>query len=747
MANLAGFDTILEFSRGFVEDTFLSTSRGVLAGGDKDDTFAPPFSWSLTFPVVSTVATAQIIIQNVHLSATPQTTDIAIRFEFSGSSLMLPFFPQPLSQLAGSMTLSGRLALALDDKRVTLVLETGSVNVTCDFDAASKSLMNSQFANLAAWIKNGAEGMLQSQIRSVPTATLGPLPLTVNTLTASEDPTVVNAMPALRWIDGETLGIFGQYRIAPLGNPALKTTGDLDPTVRRGIAILYSEAGFEQVWAHPSIRSYVRDTVGEVKRGEFLAQEKAKTGNNGAPTEAEITAAQANLSTWLASSDGVATVAAQTPPPTGGGVLPRHVDPPDPFPGTEAQVREISASLVRGAIQVHYRADAEIFCGTVKVEQSMRFPFSIAPGGGVAVDQPIKDPVSTDIPSDMLCRAALTAIGAAIGGISGGIAGFFALSLTFSFVEDRIAEKIAQIAYKPGAPQALGIPVSWTAIQCDESGLIVRGNIHGVVADPVPFNPTVAIAVRMDRIDDSTTLRQSNAKTNELTGVLCKPPEGAVFHYRRAVGLWKVTLTIHAQDVPLPVKVGDWYVQLGYRVKSLGFLTVHLDEQRHVLRPGDLTAPATVWNPEPPLEGALVENTEVHLKVEALDEPGFVLTTNWSNLNYVLEVTTSVVDASGRLWSPSVRVFVDGLVITPGEDIQTFLMECDRFLHRLNDRFAKSIRVSPWDSRFAELDRLRNDLFASFKRGEVGIASALGDAAKEHGDAPVFQIILGKFRR
>jgi hypothetical protein len=740
--NLAGFDAILEFSRGLLEDTFLSTTRDILPGGDPNDTFAPPFSWPLSITASGANGDALVIVKQVQLIGVAGSTTIQLRFSFADSSLNLSLLPGPLSLIAGELVLTAQLSVGLNAGNTSLNLNTGSAIVTCDFTNESKTKMNAQIPGLADLIRTAIENQLQQQIRTVASTTLAPLPFTINSSSNSEIATVVTVLPSLRWITAEVLGLFAMYRLVPAGNPALKSDTDLEPGQRRSVAALLSPQGFQQVYGCPTVRQYVRDTVGAPILQNNIAQEKAMAGNTGEPTPAQKQAAIDKLNMFLSSPDGVRLLADQTPSPCGNGSLTQHVNPPDPFPGTDAHVREISLALEPQRIRVHFRADAEIFCGDVEVQQTLHFPIS-ANYGTIKIGEPIKDAPSTNVSGGLLCKAALAAVGAAVGGLTGGLAGFFALVFVHMFLEDPVGKKIAEIAFKPGSfSPNVGVPVSWRTLVCDETGLRLSGVVYGVVADPTPFEPTVEITVAQKK--HLPSIRPlPEGETDQLTGVVCVPPRGTKFHFTRGVANWEITLGIQSKDVPLPLTVGTWYLQFGYRTKSFGYTMVHFDEARYPISPGPLIVWGTVWNPEPPLSGELVENTNIHLEITAAPKPGFVLKTQNTDLNYFLWVTTTVVDAANNVWDVAKKVAVDGKSIVLGDDAKQFIKDCEKHLKDLNDRFAKSHVVPPWDQRTDLVDRLREDLMAGLRHGTVGLASALGEASAKIGEKTVFNLILG----
>ena len=83
MPNTAGFDVVLELSRGFLEDTFYSAPRSLFPNGDVNDTFAPPFSWPFSFSGINGSGDAQLIVDQAYLLGLPGSADVLFRFVFS----------------------------------------------------------------------------------------------------------------------------------------------------------------------------------------------------------------------------------------------------------------------------------------------------------------------------------------------------------------------------------------------------------------------------------------------------------------------------------------------------------------------------------------------------------------------------------------------------------------------------------------------------------------------------------------
>lgn len=127
------------------------------------------------------------------------------------------------------------------------------------------------------------------------------------------------------------------------------------------------------------------------------------------------------------------------------------------------------------------------------------------------------------------------------------------------------------------------------------------------------------------------------------------------------------------------------------------------------------------------------------------DRPGFLLRTRYSDLNYVLKIQATSVDAEDKVWTSVIFLTIVGKVIVLGDDIKQLLKDCNDWFRKLSARFAKSHKTQPGDTHILNAaGKFREDIVASFRRGEVGISATLREAVAEIGELqPVANLIVG----
>jgi hypothetical protein len=470
------------------------------------------------------------------------------------------------------------------------------------------------------------------------------------------------------------------YRRVPAGNALFKGDSDLLPGERRSIALVLSPEGFHQMFGCPSVTAFVRDTVGGGIRQGIIADIKNRDGNSGDATAKENADADAALNARLSSPDGISSLASQTPAPCGTGVLDFHVNPPDPFPGTDAHVREISVALEPGGVRVHFHADADVFCGSVDVSQDLHYHLSVHVGI-VQISTPVKDSPSTGFSGSSFCKAALVAIATPIYSFVGDLAALFSFSILESIIAGIIGDKLLDIDVKPQTiSPSLNTYIDWKDILCDTSGLRLNGALLGSVIDPQPFQPRLDIIVtKRTDVTIFVVPEPTSGETTKLTGVVCPIPAGTTLHFTRTVRDRQTTIAAKPHDLPLPITVGPWTVQFGYIYRSYGHEYGQYDAAIYPLVGGKLNVKTTAWDPEPLLDGTIVQNKNVTIFVTpTTDEMGFEIDTYRGDLNYVMKIQTSVIDAEGKTWNSQIYLTITGKIIDPGDDIKQLLADCAR---------------------------------------------------------------------
>jgi len=283
MAELAGFDVIVEAHIDTIVDFINQYPFTNPIDGQPIYVLGGPFSTDLNVNLGGSLGTVPMrLILSFELEPVIHQPLAKLVASFEGGASISA--PPSLNHIGGTLTLTAKLTLAsppsANAQQATLpqtpVLDISASAVDVALDAQTRSTVD-------AALGTGTADLLQNALNDAITLLLPFMPVvklptagagfTVALGQDSTDPTVLAALPALAWIDAETMGLFGYYRAAATGGDvAIKTTGDLGTENEefcygqpgpvsvlpgRRLAVLMSPGAFHQVIACPAIRQNV----------------------------------------------------------------------------------------------------------------------------------------------------------------------------------------------------------------------------------------------------------------------------------------------------------------------------------------------------------------------------------------------------------------------------------------------------------------------------------------------------------
>lgn len=757
MANLAGFDFIFELSRAAFEREFLSSPLVRGPQGEVLDTLAPPFTLKRSFPAVGSTVNAQFIVDDVQLLAVPRSADINVRFGFARSSIEEPSLGA-LSMLAGEFSVSATLRFT---PSIHVNQGTGEV-------ARRRSFLEVDFTQSTIALAFDTQSQQQLAQRLGPTQSKVLVDMIVSSLTDEfrdrgsqrsafffqiqlmgdpglfniwffpdqAHPLTLSSLPTVFWIDAETLGFFGFHRkFGSGGDPARKTDSDLDPQSPFAAAVLFSPNSFQARLACPAILRMAADQVAEPLREQFIKEEMAKQGRTGQPLQSERELAERRVQEFLHSNDGFDAISARVPAPCGTGKIPKRVPLPDPFPATTAQIDHLSMTLGDGRIDVTAKAEADIPpCASVKVELPMSLTPSVS-GGMISLGPLNKGTPNVEATTEFWCDAAVFALQAfLVGPVFAALGTYAAVAVTESIIETLTADELLkQDIGVPNLPTGLA-NIVWRAIKVERSGLTLQGDwLVRPLPDPKPFSPRVELSASVET-QTSRTLVTRRGVAQELTGTPCHG--GGPFGYTRHGWMSTVKLRIDAEDVPLPLTFSPWQVRIGRNAEIRPSWTAApvFSNTVHQLTGQVLSEAGDVWYPEPPLGGQLVHRDPIEIQVRGSDTSGWDLTCEAEDGNYLIRVTTQVVDATGRVWPLSHTITVEGQTLTFGDDFYQFMEECWGRFKSFNDRYVRVAPVSPWTPVIDPERFMAEQVRYAIRTGRTGVISLLEDMIAEQGD-------------
>lgn len=726
MAELAGFDLVLQVTRTAIERELLNTPLERDPNGETIDTLVPPFVVRRDVPLPGAMARLQLIVRTLEVRAVARTAVLGVRLTFSDSSIEGPGWVA--SMLGGAFDLSVPLVFTAPagvPPRSQLALDFTAATSTLALDDASRQALADQLGDhFGALAQAALDAAIGGFFRSQGVRQLG-FGFVVDPTRDSTAMMTLTAVPQALWLDGETLAVFGHHRQGGSGDPARKTASDLPALPYPGFPnwsptmVLLSPFSFERLVGCPAVTAAVRDHVAGPVRRQYIDEEKARNGNTGEPTRAEIDAADRRVAEYLARPETIAAIAARTPPPCGQGQLDQQVPMPDPFPATTAYLTHLGMSLGDGRIDILARANAEVFCGSVHVTA----PMWMTPTVNVWTQRVELGPVTTgdvqsDVNADVLCEVAIAAMSAfLVGPLLGSVIAVVAVAVAESVAESILEDAAGgRTAGGLGGDRGSALPpgIRWRELRIDRTALALAGTWDGLLNDPRQFIPRVAL--RWEYMTNrSTTL----------------PPEDGTFHASCPVGessFWfqrsswntSVTLRADAQDVPLPLAFSPWHLSVAGQTLPLQTGTIDIPGQVAVLDPPDR-------------ERAEMRD-HIIIGVSGNDAEGWTLEFRGEDAIQRVEVGTTVTDGSGRRWPLRAQLTIAGQTLSFNEEYLNFREQCAEAIIRIAEENKLVVDAPVWDQVMKPEGIIEERVRAAVTGGRPGAGEAIRDLFRDRPD-------------
>lgn len=694
MPNLAGFDLIIEVALNAIERELLNTPIATGPSGPPNDTLVPPFWFIRNIPLTGYTGILSLKVTKLNLQSHPRSSIFTLNLSFEEASLEAPGIS--ISMLAGHGYVTAPLYFTKPTSKNGLTLPIS--NLVMDFTHANSTLRLNQESSDRLNNEVGLD-LAEDILNALSTALTGLFKLqgmvdlnfsfSVDTSQNSTDMMILTAAPQVRWIDKETLAIFGYHRQgANTGNASWKNDSDLQPAPYPSfpwypIAVLVSTSSFQLLVACPAIRGAARDHVSGRYRNAWIDEERALNNNQGDATDAEIASADSRLTQYLNSPLGQVEINGAVPGPCGYGQIDQRIKLPNPFPDTTGFIHWLSMELDNGKVIVNAKAHAQVFCGSVSVEVPMSFKPFIGHNNTIQPGPITKGKPNSNVQTDVICKVAIATLSTfLVGPFIGSIFTILAVAVAERLAEGLVNSKILkQNLPSPGSESdmpALPTAIRLREINIGTSGLTILGVWEGMVIDPHKFNPSVRLYWKSSHTRSSSVLTIPGSFEANCGG------EPSTFRFTSFAWDTTIVYNIEAIDVPHPIHYEGWWLW-------------H-DGIVHRLVSGTLKFPGRVIIPKPPNKETIQSRDEIVVRVVGSDDQGFSLIFRAEDVNVPFQVTARVVDGSGRLWLLGTnQQKTQGLTFKIDKEYSKFAEDCARNLIGVGDRFELVQDVPVWD--------------------------------------------------
>ncbi len=679
---------IIEVARTAMERGLLTLPIEDQTSG-RPDILAPPSVFRRTVVTMYGTLRVQLFIRTVSLGAIAGSSRSVLTLGFDQGSIEALSMGQAVGLLAGQIAipfgLMSRAVPVQDGQDAQICADFTGTTVVFTLDGPSRNRLATTFGAGPAALFEGAVGSaLTAQFRSIGVRPTG-LDFNFTPGVPSENLMTVDELPAVVWVDGNTLAL--SLRYAPNEPPPpFGPVPFLPPGQASAFGMQLSNDGFQRAVRNPVVREVARAMLSARLIDRFINDAYAARGGTGGITDADRAEGQMRLDVHLRTPQGQQEVANETPGPVGGGMLRRRVtNVPDPFSDFDVEIPFLDLWLGQDRIEGRAIARGSVngFRFTAHISFRARPVFVGAPNVAIELrDIQIDEPdLDITLPWWLEWASALI-VGRIAGPVMGVIVGLLLADIVESLAEAFIPSNLG--SQVPALPQrrvgTLPRGASLGKLDVTPQRLAVMGNWFIALNDPRPFYPTVRIVDRIER--EVVGAPRDGVGWFMCLGMLgvvadsTREGGGAAFNYQFQAWRSRVTVTIEASAVPLPLTYAPWTIAIGYTSMEM-YNPPILPDTVQPLVAGPLAVSADVWHPEPPLRGSVTTEPFV-IGVQGSSDTQFVLDVPPEAACILVALSTQVVDAAGTTWQLSTHVDVPNATVMFGPDFQSYGEECER---------------------------------------------------------------------
>jgi hypothetical protein len=417
-------------------------------------------------------------------------------------------------------------------------------------------------------------------------------------------------------------------------------------------------------------------------------------------------AAEKPTNEFLNTLNGQKMIDAANPSPCGTGVTPKRIKMSKPFSDIIAEIYWLSMTLGDDHLDVLARANADLpVCGKLEADVPIQVALTVNQAGQIQSNIERKEP-DAEIDGHTFCGIVLTAISSYFAAPAwAGLLSYLILRVVEAISESLVEKLLRKKIDVPDAGMAnpLEDVGKLVDIQVQPSGLLLLGLIPHDSDHVNHFQPQITLEVKEVSNVPSTTKQVEGGIYHK--NKTCKDDRPRDFAYTRHWydGTWHIRLK--AVDIPLPVTVDDWTVELGYRTPN----SLSTDRETGLLgsawsgMPVELVASqtlpsGTVYYKAPPFTG-VVESRVIVLNTTPLTDFSWEIGTRGEDGNFQLRIQVSVTDGDGKSHLIKTTFDVLGEEIIMGADFDEEQAFCrqklENELHNLPPRDLV-VDIPPW---------------------------------------------------
>ncbi|MEO8621888.1 MAG: hypothetical protein ABI625_12535 [bacterium] len=735
----------IEIARGVIESQLLNTPIDTAPDGTTSDILAPPAAIQDSLFTPFGTIRAQIIIRTVRLQPIVGSANATVEMSFNESSIEILALGKSIGLLSGHISASATLAVRQVSAAPAIGLnaafgvDTTNTVATFHFDPPSQARIAPQVKPISVGVIEAAVGAMMTKRLKQGGFQKAGLVLGLKYGVPSEDLLTVDALPAIAWVDAQTLALSLQY--APEPTPPPFQVVPFLPDGPSSFGLRLSNDGFQRTVRNPAMRKLARDVLTARRIDAFVHDAFLARGGVAPVTDLDKADGAKRLNDYLLTPAGLAEIAGETPSPVGGGMLRKPIkNVPDPFSDFDIQVPELDLWLGDGRIEGRIVGKGDVDGFGFEARISFRAtPVLVDQKLGMELrDFQIDDP-DVDIHLPVYLRwATAIIVGAIAGTLVGAFIGFIMSAVLSALVEAMIPSNLGAIipTQKIDARKKLPTNVSIARLDVTPEALTLIGRWSVFIDDPRPFYPRATMVDTIDRVKDGLpTPGRAEFMCLGILGVLMPARQGAgtVFKFLRQAWRSTVVVTLETSSIPLPLTRFPWKVAVGYRTIEQ---YVAMPDPPRILVPGPMAVTATVWNPEPPFLGQ-TERRSFTIDVRAVGDNGFSFAVPSGTECILLELSTHVIDAAGVNYDVLHYVDVPNETLTFGDDFDAFKANCRKGRRELKVGKVPSLLDELWNPPNIIVERVHE----AIQNEEPAVTTAIGSLYASHGIAGL-QILL-----